>query len=106
MAAEGLAEVYNSAAFLGRTKGSDLLRYPVPLSAGDVLVLDEASMISTADLALIMDYADRAGALVVPPGDAHQLGPVEAGGIFAPPVPHVGPAGASGGVRVGAQWER
>ena len=82
MAAEGLAEVYNSAAFLGKTKGSDLLRYPVPIGAGDVLVLDESSMISTADLALIMDYADRAGALVVPTGDPFQLGPVEAGGMF------------------------
>ena len=30
MTAEGLAEVYNAAAFLGKTKGSDLLRYPVP----------------------------------------------------------------------------
>ena len=43
MADEGLAEVYNSAAFLGRVKGSDLLRYPVPLAPGDVLVLDESS---------------------------------------------------------------
>ena len=43
MTAEGLAEVYNAAAFLGKTKGSDLLRYPVPVSAGDVLVLDESS---------------------------------------------------------------
>ena len=34
MAEEGLAEVYNSAAFLGRVKGSDLLRYPVPLASG------------------------------------------------------------------------
>ena len=68
MTAEGLAEVYNSAAFLGKTKGSDLLRYPVPISAGDVLVLDESSMISTADLALIMDYArPRRGA-----GRAHR----------------------------------
>ena len=82
MTAEGLAEVYNSAAFLGKTPGSDLLRYPVTIGAGDVLVLDEASMISTADLALLMDYADRAGALVVPTGDTYQLGPVEAGGMF------------------------
>ena len=79
MAAEGLAEVYNSAAFLGKTKGSDLLRYPVTIGAGDVLVLDESSMISTADLALIMDYADRAGALVVPTGDAGAARPGRGG---------------------------
>ena len=34
MTAEGLAEVYNAAAFLGKTPGSDLLRYPVQLNAG------------------------------------------------------------------------
>ena len=92
MAAEGLAEVYNSAAFLGKTPGSDLLRYPVRICAGDVLVLDESSMISTADLALIMDYADRTGALVVPTGDPFQLGPVEAGGMFPALIRELGAA--------------
>ena len=106
MTAEGLAEVYNSAAFLGKTKGSDLLRYPVPLSAGDVLVLDESSMISTADLALIMDYADRAGALVAPTGDAFQLGPVEAGGMFGALIAELGAAELAEVMRFGQQWER
>ena len=106
MTAEGLAEVYNSAAFLGKTKGSDLLRYPVRIGAGDVLVLDESSMISTADLALIMDYADRAGALVVPTGDAHQLGPVEAGGMFGALIAELGAAELSEVMRFDAQWER
>jgi hypothetical protein len=106
MTAEGLAEVYNAAAFLGKTKGSDLLRYPVPVSAGDVLVLDESSMISTADLALIMDYADRAGALVVPTGDAHQLGPVEAGGMFPALIAELGAAELSEVMRFDAPWER
>ena len=106
MTEEGLAEVYNSAAFLGKTKGSDLLRYPVRIGAGDVLVLDEASMISTADLALIMDYADRAGALVVPTGDAFQLGPVEAGGMFGALIAGLGAAELSEVMRFGQQWER
>ena len=106
MTAEGLAEVYNSAAFLGKTKGSDLLRYPVRIGAGDVLVLDESSMISTADLALIMDYADRAGALVVPTGDAFQLGPVEAGGMFGALIAELGAAELSEVMRFDAQWER
>ena len=106
MAAEGLAEVYNAAAFLGKTKGSDLLRYPVPVSAGDVLVLDESSMISTADLALIMDYADRAGALVVPTGDAAQLGPVEAGGMFRALIGELGAAELTEVLRFTQEWER
>ena len=104
--AEGLAEVYNSAAFLGRTPGSDQLRYPVPISAGDVLVLDESSMLSTADLALIMDYADRAGARVVPTGDPFQLGPVEAGGMFPALIAELGAAELSEVMRFSADWER
>jgi hypothetical protein len=106
MTAEGLAEVYNAAAFLGKTKGSDLLRYPVRIGAGDVLVLDESSMISTADLALIMDYADRAGALVIPTGDAFQLGPVEAGGMFGALIAELGAAELSEVMRFDQPWER
>ena len=44
---EGLAESYNIAEFLGKTEGSDELRRPVPLHQDDVLVLDEASQLST-----------------------------------------------------------
>ena len=63
-------------------------------------------MISTADLALIMDYADRAGALVVPTGDAHQLGPVEAGGMFRALIAELGAAELSEVMRFDAPWER
>ena len=106
MAEEGLAEAYNSAAFLGRVKGSDELRYPVPVHEGDVLVLDEAGMISTADLALIMDLADRAGALVVPTGDPFQLGAVEAGGMLGSLIEALGAAELSEVLRFTAGWER
>ena len=51
LAHEGLAESYNIAEFLGKTEGSDQLRRPVPLHQDDVLVLDEASQLATADLA-------------------------------------------------------
>ena len=47
LAHEGLAESYNIAQFLGKTEGSDELRRPVPLYRDDVLVLDEASQLST-----------------------------------------------------------
>ena len=47
---EGLAESYNIAEFLGKTEGSDELRRPIPLHQDDVLVLDEASQLATADL--------------------------------------------------------
>jgi TrwC relaxase/AAA domain len=82
LAHEGLAESYNIAAFLGKTEDSDELRRPIPLHRDDVLVLDEASQLSTADLALIGEAARQAGARVIATGDTAQLGAVEAGGMF------------------------
>jgi hypothetical protein len=82
LAHEGLAESYNIAAFLGKTEGSDELRRPVPLHQDDVLVLDEASQLSTADLALIGEAARQAGARVIATGDTAQLDAVEASGMF------------------------
>jgi conjugative relaxase-like TrwC/TraI family protein len=81
MKAEGLPEAYNIAAFLGKCRDSDRLRHPVNVGPADKLVIDEASQVGTADLALIQQAAGPAGALAV--GDPAQLGPVEAGGWFA-----------------------
>ncbi|MFE7201455.1 MobF family relaxase [Pseudonocardia alni] len=52
------------------------------LSAGDLLIVDEAGMSSTAELHLITRLAAEAGAKVVLAGDHEQLGAVEAGGLF------------------------
>jgi conjugative relaxase-like TrwC/TraI family protein len=82
LAHEGLAESYNIAEFLGKTEGSDELRRPVPLHRDDVLVLDEASQLSTADLAMVQEAARQARARVIAAGDTAQLGSVEAGGMF------------------------
>ena len=79
---EGLAESYNIAEFLGKTEGSGELRRPVPLHRDDVLVLDEASQLSTADLAMVQEAARQARARVIATGDTAQLGAVEAGGMF------------------------
>ena len=69
LAHEGLAESYNIAEFLGKIEGSDELRRPVPLHRDDVLVLDEASQLSTADLAMIEEAARQAGARIIATGD-------------------------------------
>ena len=82
LASEGLAESYNIAQFLGKIEGSDELRRPVPLHQDDVLVLDEASQLSTTDLAMVQEAARTAGARLVLVGDTEQLGAVEAGGMF------------------------
>jgi hypothetical protein len=99
-------QAYNSAAFLGKVEGSSELRYPVQLGAGDVLVLDESSMHSTADLALILAAARRADAHVIATGDLRQIGAVEAGGMFRALDRELGAAELHEVLRFGAQWER
>ena len=102
---EGLAESYNVAEFLGKTEGSDELRRPVPLHAGDVLVLDEASQVGTADLALVQQAARQAGARLHPVGDPQQLGAVEAGGMFRLLAREIPGAELHEVRRFDAQWE-
>ena len=106
LAHEGLAESYNIAQFLGKTEGSDELRRPVPLHRDDVLVLDEASQLSTADLALIGEAARQAGARIVAAGDTAQLGAVEAGGMFRLLAREVPAAQLHEVRRFEAEWER
>jgi len=52
------------------------------LQAGEVVVCDEASMVSTRDLARLVLLADASDAKIVLVGDHYQLGSVEAGGLF------------------------
>ena len=106
LAHEGLAESYNIAGFLGKTEGSDELRRPVPLHQDDVLVLDEASQLATADLALIGEAARQAGARVIATGDTAQLGAVEAGGMFRLLAQEVPTAQLHEVRRFTAEWER
>ena len=103
---EGLAESYNIAEFLGKIEGSDELRRPVPLHQDDVLVLDEASQLSTADLAMIGEAARQAGARVIATGDTAQLGAVEAGGMFGLLAQEVPAARLHEVRRFNAAWER
>ena len=106
LAHEGLAESYNVAEFLGKIEGSDELRRPVPLHKDDVLVLDEASQLSTADLAMIEEAARHAGARIIATGDTAQLGAVEAGGMFRLLAQEVPAAQLHEVRRFDAQWER
>ena len=103
---EGLAESYNIAQFLGKVEGSDELRRLVPLHQDDVLVLDEASQLSTADLAMIGEAAQQAGARIIATGDTAQLGAVEAGGMFRLLAQEVPAAQLHEVRRFDAAWER
>ena len=106
LAHEGLAESYNIAQFLGKTEGSDELRRPVPLYRDDVLLLDEASQLSTTDLVMIQEAARQAGARVVVTGDTAQLGAVEAGGMFRMLAQEVPATQLHEVRRFDAAWER
>ena len=106
LAHEGLAESYNIAAFLGKTEGTDELRRPVPLHRDDVLALDEASQLSTTDLAMIGEAARQAGARITATGDTRQLGAVDAGGMFRLLARDVPAAELHEVRRFNAQWER
>ena len=103
---EGLAESYNIAEFLGKTEGSSELRRPVPLHQDDVLVLDEASQLGTADLAMIEEAARHAGARITATGDTAQLGAVDAGGMFRVLAAEVPAAELHEVRRFEAHWER
>jgi conjugative relaxase-like TrwC/TraI family protein len=48
-----------------------------------ILVVDEAAMVGTRQLARLLDHAGGDGAKVVLVGDHHQLAEIEAGGAFA-----------------------
>jgi conjugative relaxase-like TrwC/TraI family protein len=73
-AGEGFSAAWNIARFFANK---------VPVLRGDVLVIDEASQVSTRDLARIASLALQSGARVIGVGDTRQLPAVEAGGLFA-----------------------
>lgn len=52
------------------------------LTASDVVVIDEAGMVGTRNIRSFQRYCDEAGAKLILQGDAKQLQPVSAGGIF------------------------
>ena len=73
-AGEGFAAAWNITRFFANK---------IPVLRGDVLVIDEASQVSTRDLARIASLALQSGARVIGVGDTRQLPAVEAGGLFA-----------------------
>ena len=58
-------ETFNIAQFLGKIKDSDETRGHVPVYPGDVLVVDEATQVSTEDMLRIVQIAEMAGAMVI-----------------------------------------
>ncbi len=76
------------------------------LRRSEVVVVDEAAMVASADLARVVVLASKAQAKVVLVGDHRQLGAVEAGGLFRLLVTDTEAAELSGVRRFHAAWER
>ena len=60
----------------------DAAKGRIRLKPGEVVVCDEASMVSTRDLAQLVLHVEAAGGKLVLVGDHYQLGSVDAGGLF------------------------
>ena len=80
MAAEGLTESHNIASFLGRLQDSDQTRGHLPVRPGDLIVIDETSIVPTADLAAVEEIATRISAKILLIGYTAQLSAPAVGG--------------------------
>src|SRR5215510_3328879 len=106
LAAAGVAESYNFARFLGHAKDRRGALGCVELAPGDLIVIDEASMISNPDLTDIIDDAARTGVKVVMALDHQQLQAVENGGGASLITRAQGYVQLPEPVRFREQWER
>lgn len=76
------------------------------VSPGDVVVVDEASMTSTSDLAAVQQQCRALDAKLLLVGDEQQLAPVGPGGAFADAAAHGVRYELTGVRRFEEQWER
>ena len=104
--AAGVPESYNCAQFLGHLPGQRGARGPVRLRPGDLVLMDEASMVSNPDLADVISQAAADGAKVILAGDTQQLQAVENGGGMSLLADALGYAQLAEPVRFRAAWEQ
>ena len=104
--AAGVPECYNAAQFLGHLPGQRGARGPIPLRPGDVVLVDEASMAASPDLADVIALAADSGAKVILAGDTQQLQAVESGGGLSLLADALGFAQLAEPVRFRAAWEQ
>lgn len=76
------------------------------LDEATVVVIDEAAMVGTRKLALLLDHAHQTGAKVVLVGDHHQLSEIDAGGAFASLARRLAAAELQENRRQHEPWER
>jgi Ti-type conjugative transfer relaxase TraA len=76
------------------------------LGPRDVLVIDEAGMVSSKQLAAFVAAAEAAGAKLVLVGDPEQLQPINAGAAFRAVAERIGFVELEGVRRQGEEWQR
>ena len=104
--AAGIPVSYNTAQFLGHLPGQRGARGAVELRPGDLVLIDEASMVSNPDMADVVTQAAAAGAKVILAGDTQQLQAVENGGGMSLLAGALGYAQLTEPVRFRAAWEQ
>jgi conjugative relaxase-like TrwC/TraI family protein len=104
--AAGVPESYNAAQFLGHLPGQRGARGPVELRPGDLVVMDEASMVANPDMSDVIAQAADSGAKVILAGDTQQLQAVENGGGLALLAGALGFVQLAEPVRFRAAWEQ
>lgn len=77
-----------------------------PLTKKTILVVDEAGMVGTRQMAQIIEETETAGAKLVLVGDARQLQPIDAGGPFASIAKRVGEVTMTEIIRQEEGWAR
>ena len=104
--AAGVPESYNTAQFLGHLPGQRRASGPVQLQPGDLVLIDEASMVSNPDLADVISQAAGSGAKVILAGDTQQLQAVQNGGGLSLLADALGFVQLAEPVRFRAEWEQ
>ncbi len=107
LAEAGIDHVENTAVFLGHLPGKRGARgIRARLGRGALLLVDEASMMSTSDLTDITEYAARNGHKVIAAGDQEQLAAIEGGGGMMLLASQLGYVQLTEAVRFTEPWER
>ena len=101
----GIPVAENTAQFLGHLPGRREARGATSLAPDALIIVDEASTASMADLAAVLRHAARSGAKVIITGDHAQLGAVHGGGGMAMLARRLGYAQLTEAVRFRNEWE-
>jgi hypothetical protein len=106
LAQEGVTKAWNTADFLGHLEEAREARGPRYFRPYSLVIIDEASMMSTADLTAIIGLAAERHCKVLMTGDHEQLTAVEGGGGMLMLARTLGYVQLAEPVRFRESWER